>query len=269
MFIYQTLALPFFGLTLLAAWQLGTRNAAGQRKGWLAFAVFAIAATVVTHHVTSYALVATLVLVAFAALITGNRGLAGWAAVLSLVSAGAAVSWLMFAAPQTWGYLQPVVNEINQSIRGILAGGHVSAPPTSTGPLGNRLLAATTVLGVSALVPLGWRQVWRRHRRNPWTVTMAIGSAAWYAIVAVRFTVADGSELAGRAGTFVLIPTAYVIALAIAPLLGQAVRRQARTVAAGVLVVMLLLLFNGLANGWPPIGNGCPGLTESQGSNVR
>ena len=57
MFIYQTLALPFFALTLLAAWQLGSRRAGKQRVGWVAVAVVAIAATVVTHHVTSYVLV--------------------------------------------------------------------------------------------------------------------------------------------------------------------------------------------------------------------
>jgi hypothetical protein len=53
MFIYQTLALPFFALTLLAAWQLASRRAGEQRGGWVTVALLAIAATVVTHHVTS------------------------------------------------------------------------------------------------------------------------------------------------------------------------------------------------------------------------
>ena len=35
MFIYQTLALPFFALTLLAAWQLASRRAGENRGGWV------------------------------------------------------------------------------------------------------------------------------------------------------------------------------------------------------------------------------------------
>jgi hypothetical protein len=259
MFIYQTLALPFLGLTLLALLRLSSRGTAGQRAGWLILAVVAIVATVVTHHITSYVLMATLILVTLAALLTRNRQAAAWAAVLSLLSAGATVSWLMFAAPQTWGYLQPVVNGMTQSIRTLLAGGHTIAPPTSTGPLSNRLLAAVAVLTVSALVPLGWWQVWRRYRRHPWTVAMAVGSVTWYVVVAVRFTAADGSELAGRAATFVFIPTTYIIAVAIGHLASTAIRWRARAVAAAVLVVVLLLLFDGLANGWPPYWERLPG----------
>jgi hypothetical protein len=209
MFIYQTLALPFLGLTLLALLRLSSRGTAGQRAGWLILAVVAIVATVVTHHITSYVLMATLILVTLAALLTRNRQAAAWAAVLSLLSAGATVSWLMFAAPQTWGYLQPVVNGMTQSIRTLLAGGHTIAPPTSTGPLSNRLLAAV--------------------------------------------------ELAGRAATFVFIPTAYIIAVAIGHLASTAIRWRARAVAAAVLVVVLLLLFDGLANGWPPYWERLPG----------
>lgn len=134
MFIYQTLALPFFGLTLLAAWRLPSERTAGPRAGWLTLAALTIVATVVTHHVTSYVLVAMLVLITVAALFTCNWRTAAWAAVLALLSAVAAACWLVFAAPQTWAYLQPFVGQTLQSFQALLAGGHASAAPTSACP---------------------------------------------------------------------------------------------------------------------------------------
>lgn len=265
MFIYQTLALPFLGLTLLAAWRLASRRTAGQRAGWLTLAVLAIVTTVVTHHITSYALVATLVVITLAALITGSWQTAAWAAVLALLSTVVAVGWLLFAAPETWAYLRPFADGTLQSFRSLLAG-HASALPTSVAPMGNRVLAAAAVLIVSALLPVGWWQVWRRYRRQPWTVAMAIMSVSWYVIVAVRFTVADGSQLAGRASTFVFVPTACIAALAVGHLAGAGVRWQARTVAAAVLVVVLMLMFDGLANGWPPYWERLPGPYQVAGS---
>lgn len=258
MFIYQTLALLFFGLTLLAARRLPSPGAAGQRLGWFTLAVLAIAATVVTHHITSYMLVATLVVITVAALVTGNWRTAGWTAVLSMLSATAAVGWLAFAAPQTWAYLQPYADGALHGLRQAFTGGNVSPQPVSD-PFGNRVLGAAAVLAISALLPVGWWRVWRRYRLKSWVVAMAAGSACWYAVVIVRFAVADGSELAGRAETFVFIPTALILALGVRELVVTTVRWRARAVSAAALVIVLLLLFDGLTNGWPPYWERLPG----------
>ena len=76
MFVYQTLALPFLGLTLLAVYRLAQPQAAGSRAGWFTVAALAALATVVTHHVTSYLLVATLEVITLGALLTRDRALA-------------------------------------------------------------------------------------------------------------------------------------------------------------------------------------------------
>jgi hypothetical protein len=264
MFTYQTLALPFFGLILLAAWKLASRRPAGGRAGWLALAVLTIGAMVVTHHITSYVTVIMLCVIALAALVSGNRRAAAWTALLAVLVAGATACWLVFAAPQTWGYLEPYVSGTLESIRASFSG-HVSAPK-SVGPEGNALLATFTVLMVSALLPVGWWQVWRRYRRQPWTVAMAIASISWYGIVVLRVTAADGSELAGRAATFIYVPLAYIVALAVGHLAGRAVRWQARPVAIAVLVVVLTLLFDGLVNGWPPYWERLPGPYQVAGA---
>jgi hypothetical protein len=266
MFIYQTLALPFLGLTLLAAWRLTTGQSSGPRDSWLIFAVLVIAATAVTHHVTSYVLIATLLIVALAASLMRDWHTARWTGGLALLSAVAAVSWLVFAAPQTWAYLEPFADGTLNSIQALFAGTHSAAPSTSGGPLGNRLLAAGTVLSVSALVPVGWWQVWRTYRNQLWIVALAIVSVSWYGTVAVRFTVADGSELAGRAATFTFVPAALMAALGLGLLIGVTARRLARVIGYCAPAIVLLLTFDGLANGWPPFWERLPGSHQVAGS---
>jgi hypothetical protein len=265
MYVYQTLALAFFALTLLTAWRLASRETDGQRAGWLILGGVATLATVITHHVTSYVLVATLTLICLVALATGHRLMAGWTAVLAAASALAAAAWLLVVAPQTWSYLVPTAEQTLHGLRALLGGGHGSAPATA-GPLGNQALSAAAVLVMSVLLPVGWWCVWRRYRGHPWTVAMAIGSAGWYAIVAVRLTVADGSELAGRASTFVFVPAAYMAALAVAQLTGTAIRWRARTAATAMLVAVLLVMFDGLVNGWPPYWERLPGAHQVAGA---
>lgn len=266
MFVYQTLALAFFALTLLTAWRLSSRETDGQRAGWLVLGGLTILATVITHHVTSYVLVATLTLICLVALAMRQRLMAGWTAVLAAASALAVAAWLFLAAPQTWSYLLPYAQGTLRSLQALLGGGHAAAAPAPVGPLGNQALSAAAVLVMSALLPVGWWCVWRRWRAHPWPVAMAIASVGWYAIVVVRLTVADGSELAGRASTFVFVPAAYLAALAVAQLTGTAVRWKARTIAAAMLVTVLLLMFDGLVNGWPPYWERLPGAHQVAGA---
>jgi hypothetical protein len=277
MFVYQTLALPFLGLTVLATYRLAAAQAGERRAGWFTVAVLAACATVVTHHVTSYLLVATLEVITLGALLTRDRRLAAWASVLALISAAAFGAWIAFVAPSTVGYLQPVIEGALQGFRALLAGGRHPAPsPVSAanGPLENQALAATAVLIMSVLVPVGWWQAWRRYRRQPWVVAFAIGAVSWFAIVAIRLFVANGSELAGRASTFVFLPAGFIAALAVIRLTDNSLRRlviraglrRAPLVIAGAVAAALVLIFNGLVNGWPPYWERLPGSYQVAGA---
>lgn len=259
MFAYQTLAVTFLGLTLLATWRLTAPQPSRERAGWLTIAVVGIFTTTVTHHVTSYVLVVTLALISLASLVTGHRRSAARLAALALLAAVSVVSWLVFSGPATVSYLQPVANEVMQGLRSAFTGTHAGANPLAGGPLSDWVLSATAVVAVSAVLPVGWWQVWRRHRREPWTVAMAIGSISWYAIIAVRLWVSDGSELAGRASTFVFVPAAYIAGLGVMRLVQAGRGWLARFVAAAALAGTLTLMFDGLANGWPPYWERLPG----------
>jgi hypothetical protein len=278
MFVYQTLAVPFLGLTLLAVWRLAASQPGVSRAGWLTVAAVSALATVATHHVTSYVLVATLEVITLGALFARDRALARWASVLVLMSAAAFTAWIVFVAPSTVGYLQPVMDSAVQAVRSIIEGRNTGAPPSASaasGPLESQVLAGGAVLIMSALMPVGWWQVWRRYRSQAWMVAMAIGSVTWFAVVGVRLFVADGSELAGRASTFVFIPAGFIAALAVIrltdnslrwPMVRASVRRRAPLVVAGAVVAALVLIFNGLVNGWPPFWERLPGPYQVAGA---
>jgi hypothetical protein len=260
MFVYQTLALGFMGLALLAAWRAGGRQPPGQRLAWLIVALVAIAATVATHHLTALALVLLLLLAAAASLITGDRQRALVLSAVSVMAAGALAGWVAYEAPGTIGYLAPPVEGIRQGLRSLFASHHVSLPAAVGGPAGNQLLVASSVLIMSLLLPVGWWQARRSWKRRPWLLAMAVGSLSWYAIVAVRLIVADGNELAGRAATFVYIPAAFIAAVATIWLAraGRSYRRP-WVMTGTALMGVLTLLFAGLASGWPPYWERLPG----------
>jgi hypothetical protein len=262
---------------VLAVYRLAASQAPG-RLGWFTVGALSAFATVVTHHVASYLLVATLEVITLGALLARDRRLVAWASILALVSAAAFGAWIAFVAPSTVGYLQPVIDGALQNLRALLAGGHSGVPPPASaanGPLVNQALAAASVLIMSVLVPVGWWQVWRRYRHKAWLVALAIGAVSWYVIVAVRLFVANGSELAGRASTFVFLPAGFIAALAVIrltdnslrwPVIRANVRRRAPVVVAVTVVAAVVLVLNGLVNGWPPYWERLPGPYQVAGA---
>src|SRR5208282_3161168 len=120
MFVYQTLALAFLGLTVLAAKHLASQKRTSDRGGWLTIAVLAAAATVVTHNVTSYFLVAVLEIITLGSLVARSRSSAAWASLLALAASAAFTSWIVFVAPATLSYVQPAVTGALQGFRDVL-----------------------------------------------------------------------------------------------------------------------------------------------------
>jgi hypothetical protein len=260
MFVYETLAQAFLVIALLAGRRASLLRHPREQAGWLAVAVLAILATVITHHATSYVLVATLALVSTAALLTGHRRAAAPLAALTLISAAAVACWVAFIAPDTLGYFLPVAEGIAQGVAALLGGGSSHAPATSAAPLGNQALEGATLLVISTLLPIGWRDIWRRHRRQSWVLALAAGSLGWYAALAIRLGTPDGQELAGRLAAFIYIPVSFVAALALARLVNATSLRRCKAAAvAAALAAVLTLQFNGLANGWPPYWERLPG----------
>jgi hypothetical protein len=197
---------------------------------------------------------------------------------MAVLSAAAFAAWIAFVAPSTVSYLGPVMSQALQGFRAILPGGHAGAPPpvsASNGPVENQALSAVAVVIISALIPVGWWHVRHRYRRQAWAVALAIGAVSWYVIVGVRVFVTDGSELAGRASTFVLVPAGSTAALAVIRLTDNSLRwpviradrrRRAPVVIAVATAAAVALVLNGLVNGWPPYWERLPGSYQAAGA---
>jgi hypothetical protein len=260
MFVYETLALAFLALSLLAAWRAAGGRSRGERGRSFVLAVLAILATVMTHHVTSYILVGSLFLVALAGLLTRAWRTALTVGALAVISAAAVACWVIFVAPATLAYFRPTAEGLAEGIYALQTGASSHAPSTSASPPGDQLLEGIVIVAITIVLPLGWWQVWRRHCYDPWVLAMALGSLGWFVALAIRLGTPDGQELAGRAATFVYIPVSLIIALVVSRLVDGALARRWESVAVAIAVAgTLTFLFDGLANGWPPYWERLPG----------
>jgi hypothetical protein len=262
LFAYQTLGLAFMGVALVAAWRLAVARSGGDRTGWAVIAMVLIVATVATHHVTSYMLTLTLVLVAVASLLARDRRSAARSGALALWAVIVIAGWLIFVAPQTVSYLLQPVQGIAQSFSALLNGGHsgTSGGATSvSGPLGQVAIEGAAVLLLSSILPVGWLQVRRQFRDQPWVLALTLGSLTWYAILLIRLGAADGSELSGRAASFVYVPSAFIAALGFRWLIDRAPRMRASAFLGASLAGVLLMSVDGLLNSWPPSWERLPG----------
>jgi hypothetical protein len=261
LFAYQTLALAFMGVVLVAAWRLTAAKSSGDRTRWTVIAMIGIVATVVTHHVTSYILTMTLVLVAVASLFSRDRRSAVRSGALALWAVIAVASWLTFAAPQTVSYLLPPFEKVTEGFSALLAGGSGSAGTATAvkAPLSHQAIAGLAVLILSCLLPIGWLQVRRHCRGQPWILALAFGSLTWYAILVIRFAASNGSELSGRAATFVYVPSAFIAALGFRWFIDRVPRLRANAFIGAGLIGVLLMSVDGVVNSWPPSWERLPG----------
>lgn len=265
MFIYETLALAFLAMCIVAGLRSAIERSPQVRRRWFIVAVLSIFATVITHHVTSYMLTAFLILVAIASRLTGSRNTAMRFGLLAAISAVSVIGWIALIAPDTVSYFAPTVGTFTQALQGLASGEASSAAKSTTSsPMGNLVLQIATLLLLTALIATGSWQAWKRHRRHPWIIGMMIGALlGWGASIGIRVATSDGQEIAGRAATYVYIPVAVIAALALTKLVNSApMRRRGAAVTVVVVSTVTALLINGLANGWPPSWERLPGPHE-------
>ena len=261
MFVYETLALAFFGMCIVAGLRSSIEKSASNRTRWFIVAVLCIFATVITHHVTSYMLTLFLALVAIASRFTGSRNTAARFGILTLISALSVAGWIRFIAWDTIKYFSPTVVGMANSLKNLTNGGSSGAVSTSSSPFGNTVLSYAALLAVTLLIAFGSWQAWKRYRRHPWIIGMMIGGTlGWIGSLGIRLGTSDGQELAGRAATYIYIPVSVIAALALTRLVNSGpVRRLAAAATAAVAAAVVALLIDGLANGWPPYWERLPG----------
>jgi hypothetical protein len=259
MFIYETLALAFLAMCIVAGLRSSIDKTPSERRRWFIIAVLAVFATVLTHHVTSYMLTAFLILVAVASRLTGSRNTAIRFGILATISAVSVGLWVATLAKSTISYFAPIVTGLLNGLNS-LSTGTAAAPSTVKTPLANEALQYGGLLVITVLVVVGSVQAWRRHRRHPWIIGMMIGCLGFFGFIAIRIATPNGQELAGRSATYTYIPVSMLVALALTRLVNSGpVRRWGAAVTALVVAAVVTLLIDGLANGWPPFWERLPG----------
>jgi hypothetical protein len=254
-FSYESMALPLLLLVLAA---LAERQASegSFRRAWTVPILLVTCAIVVTHHLTSYALVAVLAGLTVAAAVRGGwtsaRGL--WP--FALFALVASIAWLIVVASSTVGYLTPVFSRALTSTFHTISG---EAGPrrlfsaNSTGyvaPPLERLVGFASVVILAAGLPFGLWRIWQRYRANPFALVFAIAGSAFFGVILLRFAPAAW-ETANRASEFLFIGLAFVLALvSLDGLFG----RRVAWLGTGVITACLTVAFcGGVIAGWQPL----------------
>lgn len=212
-FGYQSLAI---GLAVLALYLTAVSN--GRWLAGAAGAVVVAAASIVTHHVTTYALIAFLVTWTIASrLLRADRGQPGPGRLAILTLMGA-VAWLVLVASETVRYLGPRLDDglaLIQLLLGEVPARQLFAPTTGVlAPEWERVVGYGGVILLLVALPIGLWRFWRRFRSQPIALVLALVALSYPGTLALRLT-QGAAEVASRASTFVFLGLAFAVALAL------------------------------------------------------
>ncbi len=275
-FIYETMALPFFILVLLAvARMLDEKGSVA--NGWGLAALGCAAVTAVSHHVTGFAMVAVLFGFCVVQYFLPREARSRRLPILFVVVTAMVAIWDLLIATSTWPYFKPVVEALigEKPYKPPHPLGYTSifttklAPgPTGAARPSDLVLEYVSILIFIVLAPIGAWSVWKRRRDGMHAVTLglAVSSLGIFAVVLIRVAAANGTVLAARSLTFVLIPLSFVSALMLCdrvqtdPSMNRWLRRASRawTPATKTLVVLLCAV-GGIAGGYPNYYSRLPG----------
>ncbi len=249
---YESLALPLALLVLAVGLLAGRRSA--PRRDLLLVGGILIAAVIMTHHITSYFLVAALVAVYIVTRFAQGpvahvervvrhmprllRRFLPWTLwtrptehtttsrewrPLALAAGGLAVLWLIPAGGTLIRYLTPHLERAAAGFVGLATRNSSGRTPFSTStvtapaPVWEQLVAFGAVLLILAVIPFGLLQVWRRYRSHGMAVFFALSTLSYPFTLVLRMA-GGGSEIANRSWDFLFVAIAFVLAVAVAEL---------------------------------------------------
>jgi hypothetical protein len=252
-FSYESLAVPLAAMAVLAAAHVAA-SADSERRAWILIGALVVAAAVVTHHLTSYALAAFLTIICLVYLVRRRDVARSAPWELAVVAIGACIAWLTLVAPSTITYLSPVFTHAFSSIGHTISGKTAIRTPLkshagtgSSSPVAYVVSVLFVVL-VAVGVLFGIRTLWRRHRRDPFALVLGGMALAYLLVLPLRFF-SGAWEIANRSSEFLFVGVAFLLGLAaLERWQPRGIHLEGRTVLAGCTAV---LFAGGAIIGWP------------------
>ena len=255
-FGYESLALVIGAAILLLALQWTTRNSPDRmwnRRGMVAAMVVLAATVAVTHHMTSYAMTAFLLLWAVTIAVSPRphadkrHAWIDGPALPGLIVGAAAILWFVFEASHvTTNELGHVLEDSLESVVNLITGESGSKAlfqsAGQTNSTAARVLGVTSVVPLLAMIPVGLWRTWLRGEANPLLRALAIVAAFYPVTLLLRLTAA-GTETSQRASEFVYVGIAAIAALLITQQAwrGSRIRRLGLGLALSALATVIFL----------------------------
>ncbi len=253
-YAYESLALPLAVLiAALVISRLKTTDAA-MRLGLGLVSILLVMTIVITHHLTSYALLGFLAALSVAFWIF-YRGKLHGPILMTLFALVSALAWLLFVATPTVGYLSPVLGGAIQSVTQFLTSpgasrGLFSSTSGYVSPVWERVVALGGVLMTVIALPFGLRRIWNEYRNNPAAWLLGAAAVGYVGTLALRFFPAAW-EIGNRASEFLFVGVGFVLALAATWMDTRLVMNLAKRAALAALFALIFM--EGVIAGWPPL----------------
>ncbi len=257
---YETLAISLAAATLLVTALQHARSSSS--TGIVVSAGVLAAGTALTHHLTSYALSAALLVWAIVAA-SGRRGKPrnwsiAWIASISIL---ASVGWWLLAGHEAGQELGQVLGNAATGLWNVVTGSGASKAPFSAAPgyqnpILEKLVGLASV-GLTLLVlPLGLIAIFRARTRHAALPMLGLAAAAYPIALAVRLTAA-GTETSNRTSEFIFLGLGTGIAFVVARLISKSVRAPEavnvqRLYLAALTVAVGIVFVGGITVGWAP-----------------
>lgn len=262
MFSYQSIALgfAFVALYLVSSSDKGGDGARVPRRIVL---YTCIGLVVMSHHITSYALLTLLATWVAVAWVGKGRGWGAYSPVGPLlITAVMTFGWLIYVGSITIGYLVNPLDSVILELTALLLGQGSATDVfrAPTGPVWERVATLAAVFTISVCLLPGAKLVFRRYYARSGALALLVVGFGYYLSLLVRFT-GHGAEFTGRSWSYIFLGVAFVVATLLDYL------ASSRTFIPGtqpylrlsVVAVMTVLLVGGITSGWPPYWARLPG----------
>jgi hypothetical protein len=252
---YESLSFPLAILLIFTLAQRSFTSEVRLQQGFTLIFLFVMLAMVMTHHLTTYAVL--LFLFVLGLVQTVFRSARAWrigAWGVALMAFLAAATWLVYVGYQAVDYIFPILRSAGRSVAGTVAGEESprSLFTTNSGsiaPIIERLVGFASVALLLLSLPPGLYQIWKRARTNALAIVLGLVALAYFPLLLLRFTPA-GWEISNRATNYLFVGLGLVAGLGAAHLWAPGrIRHLQSALFAGYAMFILL---GGIIAGWPP-----------------